>query len=182
MSLERAEKSIPLVSIVIITYQQANFVVEAIESALAQDYGHTEIIIADDSSTDGTQDILKQYQAKFPDRIILILSQINGGITANSNAALTRCTGKYIAWLGGDDIMFKSRISKQIKALEENPHWAFVYSSMVVLDNHTKKEVGMLPTSGFSTKTINASLDLIFGGQNPITAPSVTHRSDALRR
>ena len=172
---ERPTAFSPLVSVAILTYQHACFIAEALESVLNQDYENIEIIVADDGSTDGTQNILTEYYEKFPSLIHLVLSESNRGISVNSNAALAKCTGKYVAWLGGDDVMFSSRISKQIEALEKNAHWAFAYSYLVVLDNETNRKIGMLPHSGASTQTMKASLKVIFGEQNPITAPSVTH-------
>lgn len=76
----------PLVSVCIITYNQKKFLRECIESVLAQDYPNIEIIVGDDASTDGTQEMLREFETTYPDKFVLRLAKINMGITCNSNA------------------------------------------------------------------------------------------------
>ncbi len=102
-------ENLPLVSVAVITYNQKEFLRECIESILAQDYPNLEIVIADDASSDGTQDMLRDYDVQFPDKFVLKLAGRNQGITANSNEAHFACTGKYIAWMGGDDLMLPGK-------------------------------------------------------------------------
>jgi glycosyltransferase involved in cell wall biosynthesis len=125
----------PLVSIAIITYNQKEFLRECIESCLAQDYSNTEIVVADDGSSDGTQDILREYDAKYPGKFILRLSENNQGITKNSNVAHFASTGKYIAWMGGDDLMLPGKISKQVIFMEQNPDCTICYHDMDVFES-----------------------------------------------
>lgn len=108
----------PLVSVAIITYNQKEYLRECIESCLAQDYPNFEIVIADDCSTDGTQEMLREYVAAYPSKFVLRLAEKNQGITPNSNACLEACSGKYIAMLGGDDLLLESKLSKQVDLLE----------------------------------------------------------------
>lgn len=111
----------PKVSILVITYNQKSFIHETITSALAQDYPNFEYIIADDGSSDGTADVIESYAIKHPGIIIPITREANVGITRNSNRGLKRCTGKYIALQGGDDVFFPSKIRKQVEWLESDP-------------------------------------------------------------
>lgn len=129
--------SLPLVSIAIITYNQKEFLRECIESCLAQDYENIEIIVADDCSTDGTQEMLMNYKQKYTDKFFVCLSDRNLGITENSNLALNRCKGKYIAWMGGDDLMFPSKISTQVDYMESNPSCVICYHNLDVFDSYT---------------------------------------------
>src|SRR5690554_3312559 len=108
------EEESPLVSIAIVTYNQKHFLKECIESCLAQDYQNTEIVVADDGSTDGTHELLKEFAEKHPGKFVLRISEINQGITKNHNVAQFACSGKYIAWMGGDDLMLPRKISKQV--------------------------------------------------------------------
>lgn len=110
----------PLVSVMVITYNQSNYIADCIDSILLQDYPNIEIIIADDASTDGTQDILNGYLAKYSNIVTLRLSTENKGITHNSNLALSFCNGKYIAFTGGDDVFMPNKIAKQVDWLEAN--------------------------------------------------------------
>ena len=68
------------VSVCIVTYNQANFIGRAIESALNQKTNFEfEILVGDDCSTDGTQDIIKQYAQQYPNRVIPVLQSKNLG-------------------------------------------------------------------------------------------------------
>ena len=79
---------LPLVSVWMLTYNLKKFIKDCIESVISQNYNKIEIIIGDDASTDKTQEILKEYQKKYPDIIKLILHPTNLGITKNSNSVL----------------------------------------------------------------------------------------------
>ena len=95
----------PLVSVAVITYNQKSYLRDCVESILAQDYPNIEIVVADDCSTDGTQDMLHEYKKNHPGMFVLKFVEKNQGITPNSNLAYFSCTGRYIAWIGGDDLM-----------------------------------------------------------------------------
>lgn len=127
----------PLVSIAIITYNQQEFLRECIESCLNQDYKNIQIVVADDCSTDGTQEMLLGYEEKYPDKFVLCLSESNRGITANSNSAHFACTGKYIAWMGGDDLMLPTKLSKQVAYMEKNPECTICYHDLDVFQSET---------------------------------------------
>lgn len=127
----------PLVSVAVITYNQKNYLRECIESILAQDYQNIEIVVADDGSTDGTQTMLLEYEEKYPNKFILKLSKKNQGITANSNLAHFACNGKYIAWMGGDDLMFSCKISTQVDMMERNCNAVICYHDLDVFNSET---------------------------------------------
>lgn len=153
----------PLVSIAIITYNQIDYLRECIESCLAQDYQNFEIIVADDCSTDGTQDLLREYDTKFPGKFILRLAEKNQGITANSNSAHFACSGKYIAWMGGDDLMLPGKISLQAFYLENNTHCNIVYSDSEVFDSATNTTLAY--SSQLSAQVVGGSvIDMISKG------------------
>jgi glycosyltransferase involved in cell wall biosynthesis len=129
----------PLVSVAIITYNQKEYLRDCIESVLIQDYSNIEIVIADDASTDGTQQMLVEYEKKNPGKFILHLSNKNQGITANSNLAHFACSGKYIAWMGGDDLMLPGKLSKQVDFMEKNPNCSICYHNLDVFDSKSNK-------------------------------------------
>lgn len=126
-----------LVSVAVITYNQKAFIHETMDSILAQTYRPLEIVVADDASTDGTVEILKTYQAAHPEIIKLVLAAENQGITPNSNAAFAACTGEYIAWMGGDDIMFPEKLSKQVEAMRANPKAGLCHHELEVFNSDT---------------------------------------------
>ena len=136
----------PKVSVAVITYNQAKFLRECIESILAQDYPNLEIVVADDASADGTREMLRQYERQYPGLFKLILAEARGGIAVNANRALSACTGEYIALTAGDDLMLPGRIRKQVLALEQNKHLALCSTAVDVFDSETNKTI----TIGYS--------------------------------
>lgn len=145
----------PKVSVFVITYNQQIFVREAIESILMQHYPNLEIVIGDDGSTDGAQEILLQYQEKHPGLFKLILSQSNEGITANCNKIVKECTGEYIAWLGGDDIWMPGKLLKQVNLMEDNPHASLCVSKVEWFDGKTNKTMFTYPHGDFNVENMN---------------------------
>lgn len=129
----------PLVSVMVVTYNQENFIRECLDSILIQDYENIEIVVADDCSTDGTREILKEYKNKYPNKFVLKFADKNQGITKNSNLALFACSGKYICTLGGDDVFLLGKISKQVEFMEKNPKCAISYHNVEVFDSDTNK-------------------------------------------
>lgn len=123
----------PLVSCCIITYNHAPYIKQAIESVLNQKHNYTfEIIIADDCSTDGTLEITKEYQRKYPSTIRLISQPVNAGPAKNFMGLLIAATGKYIAYLEGDDYWNNElKLQKQIGFLEEHPDYSICFSNVL---------------------------------------------------
>lgn len=131
-----------LVSVVIPTYNQKLFVEETINSVLSQDFTNYEIIISDNGSTDGTQEILKNYQLKFPEKIRVVLNQDNTGLASNFNRGLSLVRGEYIAWLDGDDVMYPSRLTKQVTLLNANPEVAGCCHDAEVFKSPSNEVIG----------------------------------------
>jgi glycosyltransferase involved in cell wall biosynthesis len=130
--------SLPLVSVMIITYNQKHLIGETIESILTEPrYPNLEIVIADDCSTDGSQDILVKFQEKYPKIIKLVLNKSNLGITGNSNAAFFATTGDFVAILGGDDIFLPGKINAQIELFLSDPQVSISYHAVEIFDDRT---------------------------------------------
>ena len=100
----------PKVSIVIPVYNGANYLREAIDSALEQTYRNTEVIVVNDGSTDGgeTEDIAISYG----DRIRYFTKE-NGGISTALNLGIQAMSGEYFSWLSHDDVYYPHKIEKQ---------------------------------------------------------------------
>ena len=105
----------PLVSIVIPVYNGANFVREAIDSALAQTYRNIEIIVVNDGSTDNTRDIALSYGDK-----IRYFEKENGGVSTALNLAISEMKGEYFSWLSHDDLYAPEKVEAEIEALKTN--------------------------------------------------------------
>jgi glycosyltransferase involved in cell wall biosynthesis len=129
----------PLVSVMLIFYNQANFVRSTLDAVLAQDYGAIEIIAADDASTDGTPAIIQAYADAHPN-IKPVLGTVNGGITHNCNQALQQATGRYWVVLGGDDLMLPGRISAQVEYFLQHPDVSVCCSDIAVFFDETPEK------------------------------------------
>ena len=112
-----------LVSINCITYNQENYIGDAIESFLMQitDFNY-EILIGEDCSSDNTKKIVDRYVEKYPDKIKVITSDQNVGARKNSLRLIDNSQGKYIAECEGDDYWIDPyKLQKQVDYMEEHP-------------------------------------------------------------
>ena len=132
-----------LVSVSLITYNHKNYIRRAIDSILMQEVDFNyEVIIGDDFSSDGTQEILIEYQQKYPERIYLILhprdyDNIPGRINNTTN--LYACRGKYIAMLDGDDFWItKDKLKKQVAFLEQNQEYSICFHNAIVFSEESQ--------------------------------------------
>jgi glycosyltransferase involved in cell wall biosynthesis len=104
----------PLVSVIIPAYNAAQYIAEAIYSALNQTYKELEVIVVDDGSTDGTSDIIQGIN----DSRLILIKQHNKGGSAARNHGLEAAKGEYIKFLDADDVLYPDTIEKQIKESE----------------------------------------------------------------
>ena len=126
------------VSCHIITYNQKDFISQCIEGVLMQKTNFSfEIIIGDDNSTDGTREILIEYQKKFPEIIKLNLRTERGkGIPGKDNfiSTLEMCTGEYVSLCDGDDYWTDSqKLQKQVSFLEANLDYVLSFHPIKIL-------------------------------------------------
>ncbi len=110
----------PSISIILSTWNGAEFLSKSIESVLEQTYKNFEFIIVDDGSTDRTPEILRDYAKRDP-RIKIITNDENIGLTKSLNKAIRVAHGKYIARQDADDISLPQRLEKQIEYLLNHP-------------------------------------------------------------
>lgn len=107
----------PLVSVIVITYNSASFIVETLDSINVQTYGNIELIVSDDASKDDTAVIVREWINEKKGRFKsadLIVSEENGGIPANCNRGLNRSHGEWIKYIAGDDILSEDCIEKNV--------------------------------------------------------------------
>jgi glycosyltransferase involved in cell wall biosynthesis len=116
-----------LVSIITPSYNTAKFILETIESVVAQTYSNWEMIIVDDCSTDNSVEIIENYiQKNNENRIRLFVNQKNSGAALSRNLALREAKGRWIAFLDSDDLWLPSKLCEQIAFMEEyNYHFSY---------------------------------------------------------
>lgn len=127
--------TMPKVSVVIPTYNYAQYVGIAVRSVLDQSYPNTEIFVVDDGSTDKTQDVLMPYLSR-----IHYHYKDNGGTASALNFGITHATGKYVCWLSADDIFLPDKVAKQVDLMEKESALGFSYTSFMVIDGAGKKQ------------------------------------------
>ena len=110
-------KEYPLVSIIVVTYNSAKYVLETLESAKAQTYQNIELIVSDDCSTDNTVEICRKWIEENKTRFVrnkLITVEKNTGIPANCNRGVRDAQGEWVKFIAGDDILMSNSILDNI--------------------------------------------------------------------
>ncbi|AQG81597.1 glycosyltransferase family 2 protein [Spirosoma montaniterrae] len=124
------------VSVLIITYNQAKFIRKAIDSALAQQTTFPiEILVGDDFSSDGTREIIQEYERAHPGLVIGVLHPHNMGKNGGINflETLKRAKGEYYALMDGDDYWTDSlKLQKQADLLDAHPDYSTVFHNAVI--------------------------------------------------
>jgi len=123
----------PLVSVVIPVYNGSNYLVEAIDSALAQTYTNIEIIVVDDGSTDNTWEIIQSYGSK-----IKGIRKPNGRVSSALNRGIMEASGKYFGWLSHDDLWLPAKLEKQVDFLKDHPEFKACYTDMYCINEEGK--------------------------------------------
>lgn len=109
----------PLISVVMTSYNYGKYISEAIDSVLAQTFSDLELIIVDDASEDNSKDIIHSYMNKYA-RIKAIFHQENLGISRTVNDGWNAASGKFIASISSDDIWASDKLEKQLEILQED--------------------------------------------------------------
>src|SRR5580700_11042120 len=127
----------PLVSMIVLCYNQARFVVETLESVKAQTYKPTELIILDDCSSDDSVTVIENWLQENGIECTFIRHQKNQGICKSLNEALSFATGKYISEISSDDVWLPDKIARQVEIMESQPdEVGVVYSDAFQIDDH----------------------------------------------
>jgi glycosyltransferase involved in cell wall biosynthesis len=137
---------VPTVSILIPTFNRAHYVGDAIASALKQTFTDIEVIVADDGSTDSTQELIASIADP---RLRTVRHDVNRGIPETRNTALAAANGQFIAWLDSDDIARPTRIEEQVAFLRANSTIAMIGSAAgkINADGTRKRGIRMPPLS-----------------------------------
>lgn len=131
--------SSPLLSICLITYNQQDYIQQAIEGVFSQKVDFpVEFVISNDCSSDGTHQKIDEILTKAPDNFSIkyFNHENNLGALQNFSFALNQCTGKYIAYFEGDDYWIDPlKLTSQVDFLEKNQDFAICFHNIWVLEN-----------------------------------------------
>ncbi len=135
----------PLVSAIIPTYNRAEYICQAIDSALEQGYDNLEIIVVDDGSTDETHNLLTRYGSR-----IKYIYQQNQGEAVARNTAIEASTGEYIALLDSDDLWLPGKLTRQMDFMLAHPDVGMVASHAIAIDQdgHALSDAPLCPFQG----------------------------------
>ncbi len=166
------EKQSPVVSVLMLTYNQERYIEQAIKSVLRQAVNFDfELVIGDDHSTDNTVAICQKYLAEYPGKIKLLVNERNLGLQQNFIRTYNACTGKYMAICEGDDYWIsKYKLQRQVDILENHSRYAMCFHRVL---NFFEKD-GSKSLSNGRQKRITTILDL--ASSNYITNVSILFR------
>ncbi|HEV7684847.1 MAG TPA: glycosyltransferase [Pyrinomonadaceae bacterium] len=129
----------PLVSMTIFCYNQEKFIVECLEGVRAQTYKHTDLIIMDDASTDGSVAVIREWIRRHDVECQFIAHEQNQGVSNTINEAYSLARGKYISPCSGDDVWLSDKIERQVPIMESLPEdYGLLYSDAVRIDESGK--------------------------------------------
>lgn len=173
--------SLPLVSIIMVTYNHEPYIAQAIEGVINQRTNFPfELVIGEDCSKDNTYQIVSEYQRKFPDIIRVITSESNVGGHNNSMRVTRLCLGKYVAYCDGDDYWnAPHKLQMQVDFLEASPDYSLVYNNFDVLDEVSEKYLNSAITGTNNLNDSDAYADIITR-QRRIPSLTVCTRRDTV--
>lgn len=127
--MQSPAENLPLVSIVIPSYNHRRYLAAAIDSVLTQDYPRIELIVIDDGSTDGSPDVLKKYGTRFRWE-----TQANHGQARTMNRGWLMSRGEVLAYLSADDLLLAHAVSASMAGLQRNPDAVLTYCDFNLID------------------------------------------------
>lgn len=175
-----AERASPVVSIVVPSFNHADYIHECIESILDQDYPSIDVIVINDGSTDRTDEAVKDILNKRPDGFRYIYKE-NAGLIRTLNLGLRHASGKYLCELASDDMLLPGSISRRVAWLEEHPDCDAVFADGYLLRGEEKTQERV---SGGKPRYSSAGHKLgeLIGGKARIFFPSGMFRKAVLER
>lgn len=151
----------PLVSVIMPTYNRADFLPGAIESVLSQSYPSLELLLIDDGSTDHTREVCALYPG------IRYIRQAHGGVSRARNLGLKAACGQYVAYCDDDDVWYSHHLQVLLQCLENRPNIGLIYSDLNWIH---KRNSGPLYSADFNKTRLEEC--------NYILSSSVLHRRE----
>jgi glycosyltransferase involved in cell wall biosynthesis len=164
------------ISVIIPTFNRAQFVKKAINSVLNQTFQDVEIVVVDDGSTDNTKDIINSYGEQ-----VRYIYQENKGAASSRNTGIEASKGEYIAFLDSDDYYTAENLQKKLSFLESNSKIGWVYSDWQLIDDKSNYlDKGSLRFNYFNKKLSGEIFEELFYKRNFIATDTVVIRRSVL--
>lgn len=130
------------VSIVLTSYNYADYIRESIESVLSQTYSNWELIVVDDASSDNSVEVINEYAQK-DSRIKLFVNETNKGLASSLKFGIEQADSEWIAFLESDDKFTPDSIYEKMRAIKENPSIDILFTALQMFQDEKKiKEMG----------------------------------------
>jgi glycosyltransferase involved in cell wall biosynthesis len=170
-----------MISVSLITFNHAGYIAECIEGILGQQVDERfEIIIGDDSSTDGTSTIVDSFASRYPRQVRVRRPSKNMGIRSNWMGNLSSCQGDFVALCDGDDLWTRNdKLQLQLDILRSDPTLSSCYHTVKFEDRHGS-DLGCLPRRGIVPP--RASLDFMVQRESFMPTSSIVFRSSGIVR
>ncbi len=168
----------PKVSVIIPTYNCAQYISEAMESALAQSYQDFEILIIDDGSTDNIKDVIKGYLDNFPNKVRYIFQE-NHGLANARNTGIQNAKGEFIALLDADDRWLPDRLEIGVREIEADPTVGLVHANITFMTEEWKSIRTPRRNKEFLSGYI---FEHIFLRHADISCPTILFRKECCRQ
>ena len=174
-----AKKNV-LVSVILASYNHADFIDEAVKSVLNQNTESLELIVVDDGSTDGTPEKIEKISDP---RIKLIRLKENRRFHPR-NVALGMAKGKYIAFQNSDDVWRPGKLQKQLNTLEENDNLSACFTDVEIIDESGKGLLDSWANGSFTTENRSSEkwLRYFFDKVNCLCISSAVVRQKKLKQ
>lgn len=149
----------PTITVYIPSYNQRDLLAQTIESVLSQTRQPDQILIIDDASTDGSQDLIRQYADRYPELIEPLLKDKNSGISTVRFLAIQHTKCDLVTYVDGDDTFAPRKLELEEQALLENPEAGFAYTNFIFTDEHANPlhewdTTNNLPSGDLCTKVL----------------------------
>lgn len=139
------EAASPRVSVVLPTYNQAQYLPDALDSIFDQTWDDYELIVVNDGSTDETPDILRAYQDR---QVFTVIHQENQKLPRALNTGFRQARGEYLTWTSSDNVMLPQMLEVLVDALDRHPQVGLVYADWEVIDE-AGRPLGAVQTLDF---------------------------------
>ena len=118
-------------------YNQVNYIRDSIDSVLDQTYKNIDLILIDNDSTDGTKEIIKEYEKK-DTRIRALYHEKNKGLGFSFTEGMSIANGDFVAFISSDDLWDPKKLEMQVNILDSNKDFDVIHSNAHIIDENGK--------------------------------------------
>lgn len=138
-SPKKSEFTKPVFTVVVPTYNQAQYLGPALDSLLNQTFPLWEAVVVNDGSTDSTHEVMEEYSRR--DSRIRCFHKENGGVATALNTGIINARGNWICWLSSDDLFEPDKLETHFRAISDYPEIKFFHSHWYLLLEESKQKI-----------------------------------------